>query len=187
MKKTITNYVDNCKICQVHKGRAHPKQPLRKFPLPDRPFETISTDLIGPLNVTSSHHKYILVVTDFLTRYCAIKPLHNKSANEVAEKLWEIWCEHGTPHTMFSDSGLEFRNQILKEMNKKLQVKHSFVAVYHPSSNGLCERKNSSILTTLKCFLHLEEWDKLLPTIQLAVNAAYCSSLGDSPFLSTNM
>ena len=37
-------------------------------------------------------------------------------------------------------------------------------------------------MTTLKCFLHLKEWDKLLPTIQLAVNAAYCSSLGDSPF-----
>ena len=83
---------------------------------------------------------------------------------------------------MFSDSGSEYRNQILQEMNKKLQIKQRFVAVYHPSSNGLCERKNSSILQALRCFLHLDEWDKLIPTVQLAVNAAYCSSLGDSPF-----
>ena len=56
------------------------------------------------------------------------------------------------------------------------------VAVYHPASNGLCERKNSSILTALRCFKDLEDWDKTLPTAQLAVNAAYSKGLGDSPF-----
>ena len=30
--------------------------------------------------------------------------------------------------------------------------------------------------------MDLEEWDKVLYTTQLAVNAAYCRSLGDSPF-----
>ena len=34
----------------------------------------------------------------------------------------------------------------------------------------------------MRCFKDLEDWDKTLPTAQLAVNAAYSRGLGDSPF-----
>merc|ERR1712055_1107203 len=166
----------------LHKGRSHPKQPLRRYPVPDKFFDVVSTDLIGPLPLTSSGNKYILVVTDFLSRYTTIKPLPNKSADTTAEGLWSIFCEHGTPSILYSDSGCEFRNGVLKEMAKNFKFSHIRVAVYHPSSNGLCERKNASILSGLKCFQDVEDWDKLLPTAQLAVNAGYCRSLGDSPF-----
>ena len=182
MKKSLQKYIDKCITCKLNKGRPHPRPPLRKFPIPERPYQTVSMDLIGPLKVTARGNRYILVVTDFLTRYVSVKPLHNKSANTVAEKLWEIFCETGSPDIMYSDSGSEFRNAILKEMTKNFKIKHHRVAVYHPSSNGLCERKNQSILEVLRCFTDLEEWDRMLPTTQLAVNAAYCASIGDSPF-----
>ena len=182
MSSFIKKYVDKCKTCQLHKGRPHPKQPLRRYPVPDKFFDIVSTDLIGPLPMTSSGNKYILVVTDFLSRYVAIKALPNKTANTTAQGLWSIFCEHGTPSILYSDSGCEFRNGVLEEMAKKIKFSHIRVAVYHPSSNGLCERKNASILSALKCFLTLDEWDKCLPTAQLAVNSAYSSSLGDSPF-----
>ena len=182
MDTFIKKYVNKCKVCMLHKGRSHPKQPLRRYPVPDKFFDVVSTDLIGPLPLTSSGNKYILVVTDFLSRYTTIKPLPNKSADTTAEGLWSIFCEHGTPSILYSDSGCEFRNGVLKEMAKNFKFSHIRVAVYHPSSNGLCERKNASILSALKCFLDLDEWDKCLPTAQLAVNSAYTSALGDSPF-----
>ena len=182
MKRCVEKYVDKCRSCQVNKGRPHKKQPLRRYPLPDKPFDVISTDLIGPLPITTNGNRFILVVTDFLTRYCSVKPIPNKTADTVAQALWGVFCEHGTPSTLYSDSGSEFRNAVLKEMLKNFGVTHIKVAVYHPSSNGLCERKNASILTALRCFQNVEDWDKLLPTAQLAVNAGYCRSLGDSPF-----
>ena len=93
-----------------------------------------------------------MCVTDFVTRYCVVRPLVDKRATTVAEGLWSIFCEHGTPSTLYSDQGSEFRNKILKEMAKNFQFSHKFFTVYHPASNGLCERKNSSILTAIKCF-----------------------------------
>ena len=111
-----------------------------------------------------------------------VKAIPNKTADSVAQALWEIFCEHGCPNILYSDSGSEFRNEVMKEMTKNFQISHVRVAVYHPSSNGLTERKNASILTALKCFMDQQEWDKTLPTAQLAVNSAYCSSLGDSPY-----
>ena len=182
MSTHIKKYVDNCKVCQVNKGRAHPKQSLRKFPVPDKCFETVSTDLIGPLPQTSSGNRFILVVTCFLSRYCVVRAIPDKTADTVAQALWDVFCEHGTPSVMYSDGGTEYRNKIMAEMMKNFQVKHVRVAVQHPASNGLTERKNSSILMALRCFMHLSEWDRCLPTAQLATNAAYCSSVGDSPF-----
>ena len=182
MNSTIQKYVQNCKVCQLNKGNAHKKIPLRKYPIPDKTFEVISTDLIGPLNTTPEGNKYILVVTDFLSHYAVVKAIPNKKGNTVAQALWEIFCEHGCPKILYSDSGCEFRNAIMSEMAKNLHFQHVQVAVYHPASNGLCERKNSAILTALKCFRNEGEWDKCLPTAQLAVNAAYSISLGDSPF-----
>ena len=182
MHRSIKLFVNRCRTCQINKGKAHPRQPLRKYPLPDKPFDVVSTDLIGPLPLTSDGNRWILTVTDFLTRYVVVKALPNKSADEVAKGLWQVFCEHETPSTLYSDAGCEFQNSVLKEMTKNFGVRHVTVAVYHPASNGLCERKNSSILTALRCFSEISDWDMVLPTAQLAVNAAYCRSLGDSPF-----
>ena len=182
MATAIKKYVDKCKTCQIHKGRAHPKQPIRKFPIPDKCFETVATDLIGPLPLTSDGNRFILVVTCFLSRYCVVKPLPNKTADVVAEALWAVFCEHGCPTTLYSDSGAEFRNKVMAKMVKNFQVRHVRIAVMHPSSNGLVERKNASIIQALKCFSNIEDWDKCLPTAQLATNAAYSSAVGDSPF-----
>ena len=171
-----------CKVCQLNKGNAHKKLPLRRYPIPDKPFQVASTDLIGPLETTAEGNKYILVLTDFLTHYAALKALPNKKADTVARGLWEIFCEHGCPQILYSDSGCEFRNAVLAEMAKNLHLQHVKVAVYHPASNGLTERKNASVLTALRCFKEERDWDRCLPTAQLAVNAAYSISLGDSPY-----
>ena len=95
-----------------------------------RHFDIVSTDLIGPLTLTEQGHRYILVVTDFVTRYCVIRPLIDKRATTVAEGLWSILCEHGTPSTLYSDQGPEFRNKILKEMSKNFQFSHKWKTTY---------------------------------------------------------
>merc|ERR1712121_491824 len=42
MKRTVEKYVDNCRSCQVNKGKPHKRQPLRKYPVPDKPFDVVS-------------------------------------------------------------------------------------------------------------------------------------------------
>ena len=153
-----------------------------KCTIPDKPFQVVSTDLIGPLETTLEGNKYILVLTDYLTHYAEIKAMPNKKADTVAKFLWEIFCEHGVPQVMYSDSGCEFRNSVLTEMAKNIHLKHVKVAVYHPASNGLTERKNASIIEVLRCFKGEKDWDMCLHTAKLAVNGAYNVSLGDSPY-----
>ena len=184
MDKQIRDYVGNCPNCHIHKGRPHPKVHTRRYPLPTRPWESVSIDLIGRLPTTTNKSKFILVAVDFLTRYAVAVPLMTRSAKEVATALAKIFCEHGVPRLVLSDNGGEFRSKIMTELAKNLQFKHATIAVHHPSSQGLVERKNQAIMCAIRQLGEEKplEWDLCLPYAILAINSAYCQSVQESPF-----
>ena len=57
----------------------------------------------------------------------------------------EIICRFETPKVIQSDQGTHFVNEVIKELTKKFQVKHSLSLPYHPQSNGLIERFNRTL------------------------------------------
>jgi hypothetical protein len=65
-----------------------------------------------------------------------------------------------------------------------LQINQSFTTVFHPQSDGLCERFNRTMFQMLAaCGLETkDEWDNLLPYITLAYNSSEHSSTLASPF-----
>ena len=80
MDRAIRRFADTCKSCLKFKGRPHPQVSTRRYPVPDRPWHTVSIDLVGRLPQTKDNHKFILVCGDHLTRYTAAVPLCTKSA-----------------------------------------------------------------------------------------------------------
>ena len=184
MDKQISDYLGSCPNCHIHKGRPHPKVHTRRYPLPTRPWESVSIDLIGRLPITANKSRFILVAVDFLTRYTVAVPLMTRSAKEVAMALSKIFCEHGVPRIVLSDNGGEFRSKIMTELAKHLQFKHATIAVHHPSSQGLVERKNQAIMCAIRQLAEEKplEWDLCIPYAILAINSAYCQSVQESPF-----
>ena len=184
MDRHIKNYAESCEICIKFKGRPHPPVSTRRYPIPDRPWQSVSIDLVGRLPATTNKNKFILVCVDFLTRYTVAVPLMTKTAKEVAQALGKIFCEHGVPQVVLSDNGTEFRNKMMTELASLLQFKHTTIACHHPASQGLVERKNQAVMIALRQLYdeRPEDWDICLPYAILAVNSAYCKSTGDTPF-----
>ena len=54
---------------------------------------------------------------------------------------------------------------------------------YRPQTNGLVERQNRSILEHLRHYVSSTStnWDLQLPFVQMSINSAISSSIGDSP------
>ncbi|KFM69877.1 hypothetical protein X975_24942, partial [Stegodyphus mimosarum] len=70
MHKQILNYVKFCHSCIQKRGfNASHKASLMRIPIANRPIERIAMDILGPLLVTLSRHKYILVITDYFARW----------------------------------------------------------------------------------------------------------------------
>ena len=72
--KDVKNYVQSCPECQ--KGAKRPmKVLLMKMPIIGKPFERIAMDIVGPLPKTSNGYQYILVISDYATRFPEAYPL----------------------------------------------------------------------------------------------------------------
>ncbi len=53
-------------------------------------------DLFGPSKTSDSGKKFILCMTDALTKYVKLVPLQNKEAATVAEAIFDKWiCRFG--------------------------------------------------------------------------------------------
>ena len=49
--------------------------------------EVLSMDLVGPLTLSTNENKYILTLLDQFSRFCAVVPIHNKSAKTVFTEI----------------------------------------------------------------------------------------------------
>ena len=65
-----------------------------------------------------------------------------KTMEEVAEKLLEFTCHHGSPLKILSDQGTNYQAELLNELYEILESKKLRTTPYHPECDGLSERSN---------------------------------------------
>ena len=181
----VAEYVLSCDKCQKHKKSNYTGiNPLADTPNEGKFNNIIHVDLFGPVK-GSPTCKFILTIIDSFTRWAEIVPLLNKSAEEVAEKIYHRWiCRHSVPICIVSDCGTEFKNKILKNLEERLGVQGKFTSGWNPKANGLIESLNKTIARYLKSFLdtnvdNVEDW---LPSLQFSYNSSIHRSHRFSPY-----
>jgi len=185
MTGDIGRHVKNCKTCQKIKFKPHTKRSLERYPIPNYPFEYCSIDLKGPLPITESGNRYILVFIDWYSRYAEAIALANKEASTVARALVNgCFCRHGFPKFMLTDRGKEFENDLLDEICKLLGIKKLRTTPYHPESNGLIERFNRTLGQLLMAFTQSRagDWDQYLQLLMFTYRSTIHSATRETPF-----
>ncbi|GFX71228.1 hypothetical protein TNCV_3409981 [Trichonephila clavipes] len=90
----------------------------------------------------SAHgNKWIIVCTDYSTRYAITKALPTAEVDEIAKFLLEeIVLRHGAPRVIITDRGAVFRSRLVSSLVDLCNIDHRFTTAYHPQTNGLTER-----------------------------------------------
>ncbi|KAJ0178394.1 hypothetical protein K1T71_006217 [Dendrolimus kikuchii] len=60
--------------------------------------------------------KYIFNYQDYLTKFMILRPLHTKTAQEVAHIFLDIFCTLGAPSVLQSDNRRKFVNRVVEEL-----------------------------------------------------------------------
>ncbi len=95
--KDAHDYCRSCDVCQAYAQRSTISGPLHPIP-PLRPFEKWGIDLMGPLPMTRRGHRFIVVATDYLTKFAEVRALKSSVKQELARFLYErIFTRFGTP------------------------------------------------------------------------------------------
>ena len=87
MRSDTLNWIKSCKICAAKKNPPPSREILHSMPQPNMPFERIGIDFLGPLVPSDNGFKYILVITDYCTRWAEAFPTTDMKASTVARIL----------------------------------------------------------------------------------------------------
>src|SRR5437763_5316609 len=160
MYKDIEEYVKTCDTCQ-RRGQQGKKGYLNPIKI-GKLFDRIGIDFVGLLMKTEKGNKYILVITDYLTKWPEAKALPETTAENVVEFIYrDIICRHGCPGVILSDRGTHFKNKLVDGLCEKFKIKHKLSSPYHQQTNGLVERFNRTLCEILAKISEEEnQWDE---------------------------
>jgi hypothetical protein len=183
MQDDVTEYVRSCDICQKRKKDKETPEPSAAT-IKAEPFSHIGIDVMGPLPMTTTNKRYIILAVDFFTKYTEAVAVEEADAQTVVKFIHsDIICRHGVPKEITSDRGTEFLNKLVEELERTYHIKHIKTTAYHPQGNGQTERTNQTVKNILSkiCKEH-QTWDFYLDSALHAIRTIRQASTDYSPF-----
>mgnify|MGYP002717984364 FL=1 len=186
LRQRVRDYVGQCETCIRDKPARHqPYGQMQVQEAPQRPWEWITIDFVGPLP-ESKGYDAITVITDRLTKYIHLVPSKmTMTAIQMAELfLGNIVANHGMPKYITSDRDKLFTSKFWRSLADLMEIEERMTTAYHPQTNGQTERVNQTIEQYLRHYVNYQQddWADLLPMAQFSYNNANHSTIGVSPF-----
>ncbi|MCO5561117.1 hypothetical protein L7F22_014738 [Adiantum nelumboides] len=149
------------------------------------PFEKWGVDVIGRLPGTRNGKHYILSDADYMTKWLEVKASRGATSKDVCNFIFDcICCRFGVPLELVSDQGKEFKNNLIQDLVKKLEIKHRYSTPYHLQCNGLVEAFNGVLQKILFKLVeeHPKDWDMYLERALWACRVTQKSATSFTPF-----
>jgi transposase InsO family protein len=187
MRRDIDQFVASCDSCQRNKSR-NGKIPglLQPLPIPESPWQVVTMDFVTGLLPTKRKFDSIATFVDKCTGMVHLAATKTTlTASDAAQLFFEHVVQyHGEPERVISDRGTQFSGKFFQEYVRILGTQSRMSTSYHPQSDGQTERMNRVVEDMLRSFVSNtpDDWDKLLPAAAFAINNAFNSSRGNTPF-----
>lgn len=104
-----------------------------------KPFDKVGVDVLE-LTRTNSGNKYLIVFTDYLTKWIDAIPIRNMRADIIAKIFVEKISRHSAPSELLSDQGKNFLSNLVKEVCDLLKTKnYKRLPITEKANRTLCQ------------------------------------------------
>ena len=187
LHRDVSDYVKSCLPCQSNKaGHQVPAGKLQPLAIPERNWDTVSMDFIGPLKPSKAGKNSLLVFVDKLSKQVHIVATTTAiTAPETANLFLEqVVRYHGLPRTIVSDRDTRFTANFWKHFWSKLGTKLAMSTAFHAESDGQTERVNRILEEIIRNYVNYNQdnWDEHLVELEMAINNSIQVSTGFTPF-----
>ncbi|KAJ9520579.1 hypothetical protein QJQ45_007435 [Haematococcus lacustris] len=187
MEQTVREYVRTCDQCQRNKATNQvPPGLLQPLPIPNRNWQHVSMDFIGPLPPTSHGYDMVVTVVDKLSKMLHLIPTTaTATAPDIAKLFFDhVFKHHGLPEAIVSDRDPKFTSDFWTSLFHLTGTRLLMSSAYHPQTDGQSERANRTVEDMLRPYLnhHKTDWDQHLAAVEFAYNSSTHVGTGFSPF-----
>ena len=115
------------------------------------PFAQWGLDILGPFPKAVGNKKFLLVGTDYFTKWVEAEALANIRDVDVKKFVWKnIVIRFKTPPALISDNGLQFNSKAFRRYCNELGIVNRYSISTYPQGNGQAEAINKTIVNGLK-------------------------------------
>ena len=143
---------------------------------------------MGPFSKEVGNKKYLLICTDYFTKWVEVEPLANIRDMDVKRFIWKnIVTRFGVPNVLISDNDLQFDSKAFRKYCSDLGIKNRYSTPAYPQRNGQAEAVNKVIVNELKKRLDDAKgrWVEELPHVLWTYWTTPRKSTGETPFSMT--
>ena len=144
-----------------------------------------SMDIVGALPRASGQRKYLLILTDYFTKWVEAEAFAEIKDVDVEGFIWRnIICRFGVPQEIVTDNGSQFISNNFRKFCKNWNIELSFSTPRYPQGNGQAEATNKTIVQNLKKKLESRKgrWADELHGVLWAYRTTPRRANGESPF-----
>lgn len=186
MLKDIRNYVINCEKCNVSKHRNHTKVPMMITGTPQKPFDVMIIDTIGPLPKSENGNAYAVTMVCDMTKYLVTSAIPDKSAKSIAKAIFnDFILIYSSMKEIRTDHGTEYINETISELCKLTKVNHRHSTSYRHETVGSIERNHAFFNQYIRSYISgIEEWETYLKYFNFLYNTSTHASFNNkfSPY-----
>ena len=108
-------------------------------------------DIIGPFPKVARNMMWLLVSTDYFTKWVKVKPLANIRDVDAKRFVWKnIVTQFGIPYTLISNNELQFDSKVFRRYCCELGITNRYSIPAYPQENGQAKAVNKVIVNGLK-------------------------------------
>ena len=171
LRGDVSKWLKSCGPCQKRKRPTRtPRAPLVLFPVSE-PLERIALDILGPLPETERGNKFVLVLSDYFTKWTEAYAIKNQEAVTIARVLIDNFVvRFGVPKCILTDQGKNFESTLFKEVCRILGIHKTRTTAYHPQTDGQVEKFNNTVACMLSAYVNKRQTDRdiHLPIVLMA-------------------
>eukprot|EP00253_Pinus_taeda_P007146 PITA_07146 len=185
LHQDVRRYTSQCDQCQ-RMGKPTPSDEMPMQPqVTFEPFDKWYIDFVGLIDPSSRKKKYIIVCTDYLTKWVETKEIKAATEEKVVEFLREnVFYKFGYPRELVIDQGNQFTSHMIEKMLSQHNIKHRKSTPYHPQSNGKVEVTNRVLQGILTKVISnsRKDWANILVETTWAYNITWKTTTGFTPY-----
>ena len=120
MSHDIESYCKTCGICVTSKdANSKPTGLLHSLPIPDRPWQSIGMDFMGPLPKSNDFDNLLVMIDQLTSQVHLVPTTMTVTTRGIAWLiLKEVMRLHGIPESIMSDRDTKFTSIFWKELHR---------------------------------------------------------------------
>lgn len=164
--KDVVDWIKDCETCQHTEKSKNMTRTVRPIKV-DAPWEIIGIDLHGPFQATQQGNTYVVIITDYFSKWVEAFPIPKQDTFSVARCISTSIYRFGAPKTILCTQNSEFCDEVTKQLCERWSIALKVCPVEPPQLNPLHDHSSDQLKHAITQMVteKQSEWEDFLDPV----------------------